>query len=163
MGHSPWPPGSGGLRACIPESHRTNNQRESSRTLPHPGQCTNSRLKHNPSLRTGLFTCSGTSAWGAGLGFPTHLEAMVVLSGNSGQGTSSLYCFYASLQLAGTFQRKVYALVWSFKFCNSNPGNTSKLPALEASRVYDLGPWDCIYEHTLKTITWASDFHSAQN
>lgn len=72
-------------------------------------------------------------------GFPTHLEAMVVLSGNSGQETSSLYSPYASLQLAGTSQRKVYALVWSLKFCNSNPGNTSRLPALEASRVYDCG------------------------
>ena len=46
----------------------------------------------------------------------------------------------ASPLLTGTSQQGAYTLVWSPDACNCCPGDTSRSPSLEVSRVYDCSP-----------------------
>ena len=129
---------------CIPGSHGTLSVtiREDSSwqaTTPRALHREQTETHPHPFCEKGLFTCPGASAWGAGFRFATHLEATEVHSGNVGWGTPSLYFPSASLQLAGTSQKRAYILIWSPNFCKCCPGNTWS-HGLEASRIYDCCP-----------------------
>lgn len=111
--------------------------------LTPQGYWRESKLKHTPSFpmkQKWLFTCLGTSAWGSGFTFATHLEAIEVLSGNKGMKIPPLYSPFPSLQLAGTSQEETHTLHWSPDYCNFFPGNSSRPPGLETTRVYNCGP-----------------------
>ena len=109
--------------------------------LPSSGHCTDSKLKHTPSLcEKGLFTCPGASAWGTCFKFVTNLKGRVVLSGNVGQGMPPPHSPSALLRLTSTSQKGAYILIRSPNFSNCHPRDTSRSPGLEANRVYNCGP-----------------------
>lgn len=78
-----------------------------------------------------------------------NIGAKELLSGNIGQGTP-LLTPSASQQLAGTSKKCAFV---SPDFCKCRQWDTSRLPGLEANRVYDYNPKDCIYLHTFKAAT----------
>ena len=56
------------------------------------------------------------------------------------QGDTILSTPLASLQVNNTSQKEVYIFIWSPDFCNCCPGDTSRFPGLEISRVYNCRP-----------------------
>lgn len=61
-------------------------------------------------MKNTYLICPGVLAQGAGFRFATLLEAMEVLSGNTGQGMSSLCSPLALLDLISTSQKDVNTL-----------------------------------------------------
>lgn len=81
-----------------------------------------------PFCERGLLACPRASALGAGFSFGMHLEAMEVLSGNTGQGMPSSCCLSAILQLTSISQKITYTFIWSPDFHNCHSGKTSRFP-----------------------------------
>lgn len=71
-----------------------------------------------------LLASPGDLTLEVGFGFGTHLEAMEMLSGNTGQMIPSLCSPSALLQLTDISQKRVCTLIWSPDFCNCCPEGT---------------------------------------
>ena len=74
-----------------------------------------------------------------------------MLSGNVGQGMPFLYSLLTLLQLTGTSQKEAQTLVWGLNFRNCYKGDISRLPDLEARKVYNCDPTGLYIVAYLKT------------
>lgn len=118
--------------------------------VPHPGNCSDVRLKHTPSLPVKKAYCF--LSWSFNL--REWLQVCHTSRGNRAalrehrQGDT---VFAPSLGLATAHQnlpeRSLYACLKP-KFYNCYPVNTSRSPSLEVSRVYGCGP--TVYLYILK-------------
>lgn len=106
-----------------------------------PGHCRDSRLKHTkiPLWKRPIYL-SGASNWGTGFRLVTHLACSEALSGNVGSEILPLCSPLASPHFAGTSQKEAYTIVWSPDFYNCHPGDTSRFPGPEVSKVYSYSP-----------------------
>lgn len=144
--------------AGIPGLHRTIMMRKKVfGRLPFSGHCTNSRLKHIPSLPVKRpIIYSEASDGRKGFMFPIYLEAIEVLLENINRETHFVYL----LGLAAAWRYlPAYTLIWSPDFCNSSRGHL-QISWLGDQQFFISAPQKCMYFNTLKAAAWMSSSQS---
>ena len=104
--------------------------------------------KTQTSCEKGLFTQSGTSAWGTGFRFHTHLVAKEVIPVNLSRETQSLCTPLALLQLNKASQKGANTLSGALIFSTVTQGTPPDFLMLRPAGIIIAAPQDSMHLHT---------------